>query len=84
MSTEKWLVLFEESLREYARALAAELKEVDPGAEARERTFATFLAQGLFCPECWVRNGHATQMHQKRWLISCGEHDYNVPHSPTI
>ena len=84
MPTENWLVLFEESLRKYARALAAELKDVDPDAEERGRSFAALLTTGPYCPECWVRSGYKTPMHQKRWLISCGEHDYNVPHSPTI
>ena len=82
MSTEKWLVLFKESLREYARTLAADLKEADPDAEARRHSFEALLANDLYCPECWVRNGYKTRMHQKRWLISCGEHDYSVPPSP--
>ena len=83
MPTEDWLVRFEASLRDYALALAADLKETDPSAEARGRSFEIFLGQGLFCPECWVRYGRATTMHQKRWLISCDEHDFNVPPPPT-
>ena len=74
--------MFEESLREYALALAADLKEVDPEAEARGQSFKFLLARELYCPECWVRNGCATRMHQKRWLISCDEHDFSVPRSP--
>jgi hypothetical protein len=78
MPAENWERLFKESLIGRAHAVAADLKEVDPDAEARGRSFAALLARGLYCPECWVRYGQTTTLHQKRWLVSCGEHDYKV------
>jgi len=69
---------FKKHLLEYAHSLAAELKDIDPSAQERAITYTALLKQGLPCPECWVRNGYETPMHQKRWLVTCGEHDYNV------
>jgi hypothetical protein len=56
VATEEWLVRFGNSLKEYARVLADELKETHPEAEERALTFS-FLTPGKFCPECWVRYG---------------------------
>ena len=79
MPAENWEILFEESLFERAYTVAAELKDVDPDAQARARSFRDQLEHGLACPECWVRYGQTVTLHQKRWLMSCGEHDYKVP-----
>ena len=76
MPKEVWEVEFRKSLVERARAVAADLMEIDPNAEDRGHTFE-FLT-GLFCPECWVRHGEAVTLHRARWLLSCGEHDYKV------
>jgi hypothetical protein len=75
---ENWELVFKDYLARCALAVAAELKDVDPNAEARGRSFA-LLAGGSYCPECWVRYGRATTLHQKRWLASCDEHDYKLP-----
>ncbi len=68
--------MFKESLIARAHAVAADLKDVE--AEARARSFVFLLASSLYCPECWVRYGETTTLHQRRWLMSCGEHDYKV------
>jgi hypothetical protein len=75
---EKWERAFKQSLIGRAHAVAADLKDVDPEAEVRGIWYAALLAGGLYCPECWVRYGETTNLHQKRWLVSCGEHDYKV------
>ena len=79
MPAEDWEILFEVSLFERAYTVAAELKDVDPDAEARARSFRDQLEHDLTCPECWVRYGQTVTLHQKRWLMSCGEHDYKLP-----
>ena len=81
MATEEWLVRFGNSLKEYARVLADELKETHPEAEERALTFS-FLTPGKFCPECWVRYGRTSEMREKRWLIGCDEHEFSVPSAP--
>jgi hypothetical protein len=79
MAAENWEVLFGEYLIGCAHALAADLAQADPDAEARGRSFEAQLAHGHCCPECWVRYGERIALHQKRWLASCGEHDYKLP-----
>lgn len=75
---ENWEKVFRDYLIACAKAVAADLKETDPDAEERGITFIA-LARGNYCPECWVRYGSATKLHQKRWLASCGEHDFKLP-----
>ena len=78
MTTENWETAFRNSLIARAHAVVAEFKGIDADAEARAHTYPALLACGLFCPECWVRHGETTTLHQKRWLVSCGEHDFKV------
>jgi hypothetical protein len=79
MAPENWESSFRESLIARAHAVAADLGQTDPDAEARGHSFSGLLDRGLYCPECWVRYGQETTLHQKRWLASCGEHDYTLP-----
>ncbi|MEP7210799.1 MAG: hypothetical protein ABI740_08175 [Alphaproteobacteria bacterium] len=79
MPAENWELVFKEYLIGCAHAVAADLKDIDMDAVPRGHSFAALMAGGLFCPECWVRYGETITLHQKRWLASCGEHDYKLP-----
>jgi hypothetical protein len=79
MPADNWERVFKDYLIRCALAVGAELKATDPDAEERGLLFFGLLTGGLYCPECWVRHGEANKLHQKRWLMSCDEHDYKVP-----